>query len=108
LQELKIGVLGVIPGVGFNEIFLQAWQAWNEQNLERVQEILTHFNPLVNAVSSPGHEFSIHARKRLLKRIGVIADDTVRTPTCETTEQALQHVLKVADQFSLRVSKKVG
>jgi dihydrodipicolinate synthase/N-acetylneuraminate lyase len=85
---------------------LQAWQAWNEHKLERVQEILTSYNPLVNAVSSPGHEFSIHARKRLLKRLGVIADDTVRTPTCESNEQALQHVLEVADRFELRVSRK--
>jgi dihydrodipicolinate synthase/N-acetylneuraminate lyase len=108
LQELNIGVLGVIPGVGFNEIFLQAWQTWNEKNLEQVQGILTHYNPLVNAVSSPGHEFSIHARKRLLKRIGVIADDHVRAPTCEMNEQALQNVLEVADQFSLRISKKEG
>ena len=108
LQELNIDVLGVIPGVGFNEIFLQAWQAWNENKLEQVQGILTHYNPLVNAVSSPGHEFSLHARKRLLKRIGVIADDHVRSPTCETNEQALQNVLGVADQFSLRVSQKEG
>jgi 4-hydroxy-tetrahydrodipicolinate synthase len=108
LQELQIGVLGVIPGVGFNEIFLQAWQAWNENNLGRVQEILTHYNPLISAISSPGHEFSVHARKRLLKRLGIITDDTVRTPTCETSEQALQSMLEVADQFSLRVSKKEG
>jgi dihydrodipicolinate synthase/N-acetylneuraminate lyase len=60
----------------------------------------------VNAVSGLDHEFSIHARKQLMKHIGKIARDTVRTPTCEINEQALQNVLEVADRFELRISRK--
>jgi hypothetical protein len=29
LEELEVGVAEVISGVGFNEVFQMAWQAWN-------------------------------------------------------------------------------
>ncbi len=105
LQELQIGVLGVIPGVGFNEIFLQAWSAWQNNQPERVQEILNKHQPLVEAVSGPGHEFSLHARKHLMLRAGAITHTHVRAPSCNLNQEELQKVFEAADLFSLRVSR---
>ncbi len=107
LEELEVGVGGVIPGVGFNEVFHTAWQAWNVGDKARVREILTTYQPLVNAVSSKGHEFSLHARKHLAKRAGLISCAMVRSPTVAPTETELEFVLQAADGFDLRISSGV-
>lgn len=106
LEELQIGGAGVIPGVGFNEVFLAAWRAWEAGRQEEVREILARFQPLVSAVSGPGHEFSLHARKRLMRRLGVIESSLVRLPSCEVSEADLNRVLEVADGLELRVSAR--
>lgn len=105
LNELEAGASGVIPGVGFNEVFLQAWAAWTAGNKDEVRRLLEHYNPLVQAVSGKGHEFSIHARKYLIQRAGLIASRYVRRPTVEVELEDLEAVAKVADQFSLRISR---
>ncbi|NJM41805.1 MAG: hypothetical protein HC853_14105 [Anaerolineae bacterium] len=40
IDELEVGVAGVIPGVGFNEVFKQAWLAWQTGERARVRDIL--------------------------------------------------------------------
>jgi 4-hydroxy-tetrahydrodipicolinate synthase len=105
LEELEVGVGGVIPGVGFNEVFQMAWLAWNAGDKAKVHEILTHYQPLVNAVSIKGHEFSLHARKHLAKRAGLISSAKVRSPTVAPTPAELEFVLQAADAFDLRISR---
>ena len=104
LEELEVGVAGVIPGVGFNEVFQQAWTAWNTGDKARVYEVLTRHQPLVNAVSSKGHEFSLHARKHLAKRAGLISSTKVRAPTVAPTQPEIEFVLQAADMFDLRIT----
>ena len=106
LEELEVGVGGVIPGVGFNEVFHSAWQAWKNGDKTRVHEILTQYQPLVNAVSIKGHEFSLHARKHLARRAGLISSSKVRSPTVAPTTSELEFVLQAADAFTLRISRK--
>jgi dihydrodipicolinate synthase/N-acetylneuraminate lyase len=107
LEELEVGVGGVIPGVGFNEVFHMAWQAWNAGDKARVHEVLTQYQPLVNAVSIKGHEFSLHARKHLAKRAGLISSAKVRSPTVAPSAAELEFVLQAADAFDLRISRHV-
>ncbi len=106
LEELEVGVAGVIPGVGFNEVFQMAWKAWNAGDKARVYEILTHYQPLVSAVSSKGHEFSLHARKHLCHRAGLIASARVRNPTVAATKAEIGLIFQTADQFELRISRR--
>jgi 4-hydroxy-tetrahydrodipicolinate synthase len=104
-DELKAGAKGVIPGVGFNEVFTGSWTAFNEDRLEDVAQILKTHQPLVDAVSRKGHEYSLHARKALLKRAGYIRSSYVRGPTVEFTEQDARQLFEVADTFNLRIHK---
>jgi dihydrodipicolinate synthase/N-acetylneuraminate lyase len=106
LEELEVGVGGVIPGVGFNEVFQMAWQVWNAGDKPKVHEILTQYQPLVNAVSIKGHEFSLHARKHLAKRAGLISSAKVRSPTVAPTEAEIGLIFQTADTFELRISRK--
>jgi dihydrodipicolinate synthase/N-acetylneuraminate lyase len=106
LEELEVGVAGVIPGVGFNEVFHTAWQAWLAGDKARVHQILTTYQPLVNAVSIKGHEFSLHARKQLAKRAGLISEATVRGPTDQPSEAEIDAVFQAADAFHLRISRR--
>ncbi len=106
LEELEVGVGGVIPGVGFNEVFKMAWKAWNAGDKARVHEVLTQYQPLVNAVSSKGHEFSLHARKHLAKRAGLISSAKVRNPTVAATIAEIGLIFQAADQFELRISRR--
>jgi len=95
----------VIPGVGFNEVFQQAWAAWKEGQRARVYERLAHYQPLVSAVSSKGHEFSLHARKRLMQRLGLIESAYVHSPSIQPSEAEILEVFAVADQYQLRIAQ---
>jgi dihydrodipicolinate synthase/N-acetylneuraminate lyase len=103
IDELDVGVAGVIPGVGFNEVFKHAWTAWNAGDREAVRAILIAHNDLIQAVSGSGHEFSLHARKHLAKRAGLIACSHVRRPTAAPTDDALARVFRAADAHKLRI-----
>lgn len=104
-DELAAGAAGVIPGVGFNEAFVEIWERVETGDMEAVKEKLQALQPLVSAVSGPGHEFSLHARKQLMKRAGYIGDAYVRRPSVEPSGAALSKLYEVADTFDLRISQ---
>ena len=103
-EELEVGAAGLLPGVGFNEFFVDVWAAWTRDDKMRVDDILLRAQPLVDAVSGFGHEFSLHARKYLLKRAGIIAHDFVRRPTVRPEFTALENVARLADELGLRIA----
>lgn len=105
LDELAVGVAGVIPGVGFNEVFQAAWHAGTAGDTPKARVVLMHHQPLVQAVSGKGHEFSLHARKHIMKRAGLIQSAFVRHPTVPVTQAEIDEVWGIADRFELRVSK---
>ena len=104
-SELLAGAAGLIPGCGFNEIFLKVWRSWNSGNQDEAIRTLEHIQPLVDAVSGSGHEFSVHARKFLLKRAGIIEHATVRHPTVVAHDRDLEKIGELADTFNLRISR---
>jgi 4-hydroxy-tetrahydrodipicolinate synthase len=103
LAELRAGVDGLIPGVGFNEGFVAAWNAWQQGNPREAERLLTQSNPLVEVVSGAGHEFSLHARKRLLFQAGLISTPLVRRPTVPVSEDALEAVESAARAAGIRL-----
>ncbi|MEZ4670094.1 MAG: dihydrodipicolinate synthase family protein [Anaerolineae bacterium] len=105
-EELEAGAAGLLPGVGFNEFFMDVWAAWEAQDLLRVDEVLGRAQPLVDAVSGFGHEFSLHARKYLLKRAGIINHDLVRRPTVRPDFVALEKVGMLVDELGLRIGRQ--
>ncbi len=106
IDELDVGVSGVIPGVGFNEVFKEAWAAWGRDDGDAVRAILTRHDPLIKAVSGSGHEFSLHARKALALRAGLIDCAHVRQPTAAPSAAELDAVLAAADGFALRINRR--
>jgi 4-hydroxy-tetrahydrodipicolinate synthase len=104
-EELEAGAGGLLPGVGFNEFFMRAWTAWEAGDKDEVDTILREAQPLVEAVSAYGHEFSLHARKYLLKRAGIIAHDTIRRPTVRPEFAALERIGVTADAMNLRIAR---
>lgn len=103
LDELRAGAAGLIPGVGFNEHFLAAWAAWTAADTERAEALVAELQPLVTAVSGRGHEFSIHARKLLLVRAGLIRTAVVRRPTVAVDGDSMTSVLSAAEALGLRL-----
>ena len=57
-------------------------------------------------VSGKGHEYSLHARKALMKRAGYITSRYVRGPTVVFEEQDAEQLFAIADSFDLRIQKK--
>ncbi len=108
LDELEVGVAGVIPGVGFNEVFKDAWAAWGRGDTLEVRAILERSQALVQAVSGKGHEFSLHARKHLALRARLIGSATVRRPTEAPTQAEIDAVFAAADAHTLRISRTPG
>lgn len=107
-EEFEAGASGLLPGVGFNEIFMRVWAAWAAGDKAEVDRILSEAQPLVQAVSGRGHEFSLHARKYLMQRAGIIRERTVRFPTVEVAEADLQAIAALVDSLNLRISAKVA
>ncbi len=106
LAEAKTGASGLLPGVGFNEIFRQVWHAYEHLNIRRVRELLMEYHDLIAAVSSQGYEFSLHARKQLMQRAGYIETSLVRGPTIPFSEQDAKRIFTLADKYDLRISRR--
>lgn len=106
LAEAKMGASGLLPGAGFNEIFMKVWHAYEHLNIRKVRELLLEYHELIAGVSSRGYEFSLHARKQLMKRAGYIETSLVRGPTIPFTEQDAQSIFAMADKFNLRIARK--
>ena len=106
LEELRNGAAGLIPGVGFNEIFLAAWDKWKTGETVAAEAIIKRGAPLTKAVSGKGHEYSLHMRKQLMKRHGAIGSAYVRRPTVEFDECELPTFFAIVDALDLRVSAK--
>lgn len=105
-EELAAGAAGLLPGVGYNEFFMEVWAAWEAEDLMHMDEVLARAQPLVDAVSGFGHEFSLHARKYLLKRAGIIQHDLVRRPTVRPDFTALEKIGMMADEMGLRIGRR--
>lgn len=105
LAELRAGAAGLIPGVGFNEIFLAAWAAWQRGDHRATESILQRGDALVKAVSGRGHEHSLHLRKHLMKRQGSIGSACVRQPTTPFDESGLPDFFAIVDALDLRVAQ---
>jgi 2-keto-3-deoxy-L-arabinonate dehydratase len=104
LDELRAGAAGLIPGVGFNEYFIRAWQRWQAGDPEGVVAVLHEAQPLVDGVSGRGHEFSLHARKYLMRRAGVIDQRGVRPPTIPVNQADLTALDAIVDALPLRIA----
>ena len=105
LAELQNGAAGLIPGVGFNEVFLAAWEEWTSGGKAAAEAILQKAEGLVKAVSGRGHEHSLHIRKHLMKRAGYIRHAYVRRPMTPFDEADLPAVFELADKLDLRISQ---
>lgn len=103
-DELAAGAAGLLPGCGFNEYFGRVWQAWEAGRHSEAEAILQEAQPLVDAVSSKGHEFSLHARKFLFHRKGLIDTPYVRRPTVAADRHELEKIGELADSLNLRIS----
>lgn len=103
LPELRAGANGLIPGVGYNDYFVKAWRAWQAGDATEAQRLIDTVQPLVSAVSGPGHEFSLHARKHLMKRAGVIEHAGVRQPTVTFTDEDAARIGALVDRLDLRI-----
>jgi dihydrodipicolinate synthase/N-acetylneuraminate lyase len=104
-EELAEGAAGLLPGVGFNEYFVDVWKAWKTNDTLEVETILGRAQELVEAVSGSGHEYSLHARKYLLQRVGIIDHVYVRHPTTRPEPAALAALGAMVDEFGLRISR---
>ncbi|HLA42972.1 MAG TPA: dihydrodipicolinate synthase family protein [Aggregatilineales bacterium] len=104
--ELKQGAAGLLPGVGFNEYFVRVWKAWTAGDYDTANLILTELQPLVEAVSGKGHEYSLHVRKYLMQRAGYIDHVTVRRPTVDVPQAELEPIGALADKLDLRISRQ--
>lgn len=105
-EELEGGANGLLPGVGFNEGFVSAWAEWKAGNPAGVDAALMRMQPVVDGVSAHGHEFSLHARKYLLRRAGIIKEDFVRRPTVRPDFHALDALGALVDEMGLRVARR--
>jgi dihydrodipicolinate synthase/N-acetylneuraminate lyase len=105
LTELRNGAAGLIPGTGFNEIFIDAWDAWSNNDHDKATDILQNADSLIKAVSGHGHEYSLHVRKHLMKRAGYINSVYVRRPTIDFHEYDMPAIFDIVDALNLRISQ---
>lgn len=105
-DELHAGSSGLIPGVGFNEYFCRAWPLWRSGRQDEALAVLDDIQPLVAAVSGPGHEFSLHARKHLMQRAGYIRHAVVRRPSVAVSRQQMADLNAIVDALDLRISRQ--
>lgn len=105
LEEWRAGANGLIPGVGFNDVFLNAWESWRMGDTDSAVAALQRVQPLVSAVSGAGHEHSVHLRKLLMRDAGYIENANLRLPVAPATPretwQALDQWGETNDLYAL-------
>jgi len=85
LDEWRAGADGLIPGVGFNDAFLKAWEDWQRGDAEAAVATLQRIQPLIDAVSGAGHEHSVQLRKLIMRDAGYIDHAALRAPVAPPT-----------------------
>ncbi len=118
LAEWRAGADGLIPGVGFNDAFLQAWSLWRSGDEEAAAAALIALQPLVAAISGAGHEHSIHLRKCLMRDAGYIQNAALRPPSTPPSARAdwrsldlagdTQPLYRLIHSLDLRVAKTLS
>ncbi len=103
--ELDGSAAGLIPGVGFNEIFLAAWGKWRAGDRAGATDIIAGGQALAQAVSGSGHEMSLHLRKQLMLRHGAIDCAHVRQPSVPFHADVLPDFFAIVDALDLCVAK---
>ncbi|MHB8625041.1 MAG: dihydrodipicolinate synthase family protein [Aggregatilineales bacterium] len=103
-SELEAGAAGLLPGCGFNEHFVRVWQYWQAGERDKAQAILREVQPLVEAVSGTNHEYSLHARKYLFHRAGLITTPLVCRPTVIVNVADFARLDQLAEQLKLRIA----
>jgi dihydrodipicolinate synthase/N-acetylneuraminate lyase len=85
---------------------MQVWADWEAGHFNEVEQTLGRAQELVEAVSGSGHEYSLHARKYLLYRAGIIASPTVRRPSVMVDTRQLESLGGLVDALGLRIARK--
>ena len=111
MDEWHAGANGLIPGVGFNDGFLKAWDDWQSGSIESAVAELQRLQPLVSAVSGAGHEHSVLLRKQLMRDAGYIQNAALRPPIAPPTPrehwQSLDQKNDTAELYALIRSLKL-
>lgn len=98
LDELLSGAAGAMTGFSFPEGLVQTVDAWHEGGIAAASRALKPYLPLINFEQQAGIALAI--RKELMRRRGLIAHATVRTPAtpfpAELGEHAARHLELVA------------
>lgn len=103
-DELRAGAAGLLPGAGLNEFFVEVWKSWQQGDQQSAADILLRIQPLIDIISGTSHEFSLHARKQLFLRKGLIQSAYVRRPTVDFRVEALERLFQHIDTLKTTLS----
>jgi 4-hydroxy-tetrahydrodipicolinate synthase len=78
LEELRRGASGTMTGFAFTEILVAVYEAFEEGNSLRAEQIFDKYLPLIRYENQPIINLTI--RKELLYRRGAMATPTLRSP----------------------------
>ncbi|MFC7788472.1 dihydrodipicolinate synthase family protein [Microbacterium sp. MAHUQ-60] len=99
LDELLSGAAGAMTGFSFPEGLVETIDAWHEGGFTAASRALLPYLPLINFEQQAGIALAI--RKELMRRRGLIANATVRSPAtpfpAALHEHAARHLDLIAD-----------
>src|SRR5690606_40652402 len=99
LDELLGGAAGAMTGFSFPEGLVETIDAWHEGGFTAASRALLPYLPLINFEQQAGIALAI--RKELMRRRGLIANATVRSPAtpfpAALNEHAARHLELIAD-----------
>lgn len=80
IEAMDRGAIGVIPGGGMHEYYLDIYRSYQNGDRERAIELHNRILPILNHISQSVQLF-IHYEKKIMKRRGMLQTDGCREPT---------------------------
>jgi dihydrodipicolinate synthase/N-acetylneuraminate lyase len=95
VDELQRGACGILTGPAFPGDYVQITRAFRDGDVDGARRAHARIAELIRFVAQ-STEFSFHATKRILHRLGVLASPSVRRPTSPFDEQNDRDCVRIA------------
>jgi 4-hydroxy-tetrahydrodipicolinate synthase len=95
LEELKRGAVGLMPGSGAPEIFLEIWDAWDRGKSADAEKSFLRYLPFIAFLAQGPLGWQLN--KEMLRHKGVVASSAMRRPAPEASRETFSELLERAN-----------
>ena len=102
LEELNRGAVGLMPGSGAPEIYVEMWNAWQREGIAAAERVFLRYLPLIAYLAQGPLGWQL--QKELLLHKGVVRGTTMRHPAPAMDPETVTDLLRRAELVGYNLS----